>query len=335
MGYTEPIGPPSIFTQYLTAISSQNDRLIRCCPPNQSHPQAQLPSSPARSLPMLSLSLPLAVSPVGVKQRGVGGGVRRANDTRRRKVAKQGRPRRSPTHNVDELHDYRSSVVAAAHQLLPPLVDLRKQRVVVACRGDVVSFSTVARRRCLLSHELPVGPHDAPTWKRPELTVVTHQRCGEAQALGGGRVALCIGHFVEEAIGVDYMHESEVLTPADEAHHINKHNFRTPFALCRVRKGATVICTKGEAGTGNVVEAVRSPPRNKDDDETKQLGRLPVVQFAGVVATLADATLMMQLGCDGVFVGTGIFKSGDPVDRGGHGGDQPLRVEIAIRREQN
>jgi len=160
-----------------------------------------------------------------------------------------------------------------------------------------------------------------------------------------------IGHFVEaqilEAVGVDYVDESEVLTPADDAHHINKHNFRVPFvcgcrdlgeALRRIREGAAMIRTKGEAGTGNVVEAVRHVRsvmgavralRSMDDDEvfayakriaapydlvmqTKQLGRLPVVQFAaGGVATPADAALMMQLGCDGVFVGSGIFKSGD------------------------
>ncbi|KAL0916451.1 hypothetical protein M5K25_013968 [Dendrobium thyrsiflorum] len=164
-----------------------------------------------------------------------------------------------------------------------------------------------------------------------------------------------IGHFVEaqilEAIGVDYVDESEVLTPADDHHHINKHNFRVPFvcgcrdlgeALRRIREGAAMIRTKGEAGTGNVVEAVRHVRsvmgdiralRNMDDDEvfslakrisapydlvmqTKQLGRLPVVQFAaGGVATPADAALMMQLGCDGVFVGSGIFKSGDPARR--------------------
>ncbi|XP_015697857.2 probable pyridoxal 5'-phosphate synthase subunit PDX1.1 [Oryza brachyantha] len=164
-----------------------------------------------------------------------------------------------------------------------------------------------------------------------------------------------IGHFVEaqilEAVGVDYVDESEVLTPADHAHHINKHNFRVPFvcgcrdlgeALRRIREGAAMIRTKGEAGTGNVVEAVRHVRsvmgdiralRNMDDDEvfsyakriaapydlvmqTKQLGRLPVVQFAaGGVATPADAALMMQLGCDGVFVGSGIFKSGDPARR--------------------
>ncbi|GAV66612.1 SOR_SNZ domain-containing protein, partial [Cephalotus follicularis] len=164
-----------------------------------------------------------------------------------------------------------------------------------------------------------------------------------------------IGHFVEaqilEALGIDYVDESEVLTPADEDHHINKHNFRVPFvcgcrnlgeALRRIREGAAMIRTKGEAGTGNIVEAVRHVRsvmgdirvlRNMDDDEvftfakkisapydlvmqTKQLGRLPVVQFAaGGVATPADAALMMQMGCDGVFVGSGVFKSGDPARR--------------------
>ncbi|KAJ3707534.1 hypothetical protein LUZ61_011239 [Rhynchospora tenuis] len=164
-----------------------------------------------------------------------------------------------------------------------------------------------------------------------------------------------IGHFVEaqilQADGVDYVDESEVLTPADEEHHINKHNFKVPFvcgcrdlgeALCRIREGAAMIRTKGEAGTGNVVEAVRQVRaimgairllRTMNDDEifayakkiaapydlvmqTKQLGRLPVAQFvSGGVATPADAALMMQLGCDGVFVDSGIFKSGDPVSR--------------------
>ncbi|KAM1115330.1 hypothetical protein TB2_038412 [Malus domestica] len=164
-----------------------------------------------------------------------------------------------------------------------------------------------------------------------------------------------IGHFVEaqilEAIGVDYVDESEVLTIADEEHHINKHNFRVPFvcgcrdlgeALRRIREGAAMIRTKGEAGTGNIVEAVRHVRhvmgdirvlRNMDDDEvfayakrisapydlmmqTKQVGRLPVVHFAaGGVATPADAALMMQLGCDGVFVGSGVFKSSDPARR--------------------
>lgn len=164
-----------------------------------------------------------------------------------------------------------------------------------------------------------------------------------------------IGHFVEaqilEAIGVDYIDESEVLTPADDTHHINKHNYRIPFvcgcrnlgeALRRIAEGAAMIRTKGEAGTGNVVEAVRHTRsvlgeirrlQSLDDDEvftfakeisapyelvrqTKQLGRLPVVNFAaGGVATPADAALMMQLGCDGVFVGSGIFKSGDPAKR--------------------
>lgn len=164
-----------------------------------------------------------------------------------------------------------------------------------------------------------------------------------------------IGHFVEaqilEAIGIDYVDESEVLTVADEEHHINKHNFRIPFvcgcrnlgeALRRIREGAAMIRTKGEAGTGNIIEAVRHVRsvmgdirllKNMDDDElfayakkisapfdlvlqTKQLGRLPVVQFAaGGVATPADAALMMQMGCDGVFVGSGVFKSGDPAKR--------------------
>ncbi|MBA0615895.1 hypothetical protein Godav_016000, partial [Gossypium davidsonii] len=164
-----------------------------------------------------------------------------------------------------------------------------------------------------------------------------------------------IGHFVEaqilEAIGIDYVDESEVLTLADEENHINKHNFRIPFvcgcrnlgeALRRIREGAAMIRTKGEAGTGNIIEAVRHVRsvmgdirilRNMDDDEvfsfakkiqspydlvvqTKQLGRLPVVHFAaGGVATPADAALMMQLGCDGVFVGSGVFKSGDPARR--------------------
>jgi pyridoxal 5'-phosphate synthase pdxS subunit len=164
-----------------------------------------------------------------------------------------------------------------------------------------------------------------------------------------------IGHFVEaqilEAIGVDYIDESEVLTPADEAHHINKHLFKIPFvcgcrnlgeALRRVGEGAAMIRTKGEAGTGDVVEAVRHARSvmgsirqlqtmaeeelmaySKDLGapyelvrETKELGRMPVVNFAaGGVATPADAALMMQLGVDGVFVGSGIFKSGDPAKR--------------------
>jgi pyridoxal 5'-phosphate synthase pdxS subunit len=164
-----------------------------------------------------------------------------------------------------------------------------------------------------------------------------------------------IGHFVEaqilEAIGVDYIDESEVLTPADEAHHINKHNFKVPFvcgcrnlgeALRRIGEGAAMIRTKGEAGTGDVVEAVRHGRQVLDDIrklqnlpeeevmafakeigapyelclETRKLGRMPVVNFAaGGIATPADAALMMQLGVDGVFVGSGIFKSGDPAKR--------------------
>jgi len=164
-----------------------------------------------------------------------------------------------------------------------------------------------------------------------------------------------IGHFVEaqilEAIGVDYIDESEVLTPADEENHILKHNFKVPFvcgcrnlgeALRRVGEGAAMIRTKGEAGTGDVVEAVRHARSVLGDirrlttmadeelmayaktlgapyelvKETKALGRMPVVNFAaGGVATPADAALMMQLGVDGVFVGSGIFKSGDPAKR--------------------
>ncbi len=165
-----------------------------------------------------------------------------------------------------------------------------------------------------------------------------------------------IGHFVEaqilEALGVDYIDESEVLTPADEAHHIDKQGFKVPFvcgcrnlgeALRRIGEGAAMIRTKGEAGTGDVVEAVRHArsvlgeirrlTTMREEEmmayakeigapyalvrETAELGRLPVVNFAaGGVATPADAALMMQLGVDGVFVGSGIFKSGDPARRG-------------------
>jgi len=164
-----------------------------------------------------------------------------------------------------------------------------------------------------------------------------------------------IGHFVEaqilEALGVDYIDESEVLTPADEEHHVDKWKFKVPFvcgcrnlgeALRRIGEGAAMMRTKGEAGTGNVVEAVRharavlgeirrltsmAPEEMmayaKESGapydlvlETARLGQLPVVNFAaGGVATPADAALMMQLGMDGVFVGSGIFKSGDPARR--------------------
>jgi pyridoxal 5'-phosphate synthase pdxS subunit len=164
-----------------------------------------------------------------------------------------------------------------------------------------------------------------------------------------------IGHFVEaqilQSLGVDYIDESEVLTPADEEHHINKHKFTVPFvcgcrnlgeALRRIAEGAAMMRTKGEAGTGDVVEAVRHARSvnseirrltSMDEDElytyakniqapyalvkeTAELGRLPVVNFAaGGIATPADAALMMQLGVDGVFVGSGIFKSGDPAKR--------------------
>jgi pyridoxal 5'-phosphate synthase pdxS subunit len=164
-----------------------------------------------------------------------------------------------------------------------------------------------------------------------------------------------IGHFVEarilEAIGIDYIDESEVLTPADDANHISKHLFKVPFvcgcrnlgeALRRIGEGAAMVRTKGEAGTGDVVEAVRHAravlgeirrlTTMADEElmafakeigapcelvkETRELGRMPVVNFAaGGIATPADAALMMQLGVDGVFVGSGIFKSGDPAKR--------------------
>ncbi|MCH8948892.1 MAG: pyridoxal 5'-phosphate synthase lyase subunit PdxS [Chloroflexi bacterium] len=164
-----------------------------------------------------------------------------------------------------------------------------------------------------------------------------------------------IGHLVEaqvlEALGVDYIDESEVLTPADEAHHVNKHPFKVPFicgcrnlgeALRRIGEGAAMMRTKGEAGTGNIVEAVRHMRTVWDSirklqtmpeeelmaeakelgapfelvRETRSLGRLPVVNFAaGGVATPADAALMMQLGADGIFIGSGIFKSEDPAPR--------------------
>jgi len=164
-----------------------------------------------------------------------------------------------------------------------------------------------------------------------------------------------IGHFAEaqilESIGVDFIDESEVLTPADEVHHINKWNFKIPFvcgardlgeALRRISEGAAMIRTKGEPGTGNIVEAVRHMRivmdeirkiQNMSEEElfveakelrapielvreVKQLGRLPVVNFAaGGIATPADASLMMQLGADGIFVGSGIFKSENPKRR--------------------
>lgn len=168
-----------------------------------------------------------------------------------------------------------------------------------------------------------------------------------------------IGHFVEcqilQAIGVDYIDESEVLTPADDTYHVDKSPFRVPFvcgcrnlgeALRRISEGAAMIRTKGEAGTGDVVEAVkhmrtltseisraksayehggdgalRAMAREIGCDlallkQTVELGKLPVVNFAaGGIATPADAALMMQLGCDGVFVGSGIFKSGDAAKR--------------------
>ncbi len=164
-----------------------------------------------------------------------------------------------------------------------------------------------------------------------------------------------IGHFVEaqilQAISIDYIDESEVLTPADDVNHIDKHAFKVPFvcgarnlgeALRRIGEGASMIRTKGEAGTGDVIEAVRHMRtmnngirrvRSADPMELMSIakeygapydlvryvhdnGKLPVVNFAaGGIATPADAALMMQLGSDGVFVGSGIFKSGDPAKR--------------------
>ena len=164
-----------------------------------------------------------------------------------------------------------------------------------------------------------------------------------------------IGHFVEaqmlESLGIDFIDESEVLTPADDKNHIYKHDIKTPFvngatdigeACRRIGEGAAMIRTKGEAGTGNVIEAVKNMRSMTDGinkiktsdqnelmslakeirapfdvvKEIHELGKLPVVNFAaGGIATPADAALMMQLGCDGVFVGSGIFKSGDPKER--------------------
>jgi pyridoxal 5'-phosphate synthase pdxS subunit len=147
-----------------------------------------------------------------------------------------------------------------------------------------------------------------------------------------------IGHFAEaqvlQAIGVDYIDESEVLTPADEAHHVDKWKFTVPFvcgatnlgeALRRLGEGAAMIRSKGEAGTGNVVEATRHMRQIRGEiarapyevvAEVAAAGRLPVVLFtAGGIATPADAAMMMQLGADGVFVGSGIFKAGDPAKR--------------------
>ncbi len=185
-----------------------------------------------------------------------------------------------------------------------------------------------------------------------------------------------IGHFVEaqvlEALGVDYIDESEVLTPADEEHHIEKHAFKVPFvcgcrdlgeALRRIGEGAAMIRTKGEAGTGNVVEAVRHARAvqgmmrrlqgMRPDElmsvakdmgapyelvvEVAKMGKLPVVNFAaGGIATPADAAMMMQLGMDGVFVGSGIFKSADPPARAAaivkavtHYNDPRIIVEVS------
>jgi pyridoxal 5'-phosphate synthase pdxS subunit len=185
-----------------------------------------------------------------------------------------------------------------------------------------------------------------------------------------------IGHFVEaqilESMGIDYIDESEVLTPVDMQHHIWKHDFKVPFvcgarnlgeALRRIAEGAAMIRTKGEAGTGNVVEAVThmrtmmadirrlvNLPKDELPAAAKELGaplelvievansgKLPVVNFAaGGIATPADAALMMQLGCDGVFVGSGIFKSSNPaafakaiVQATTHFNDAKILVEVS------
>ncbi len=164
-----------------------------------------------------------------------------------------------------------------------------------------------------------------------------------------------IGHFVEaqilESLGIDYIDESEVLTPADDKYHVDKTRFKVPFvcgarnlgeALRRIGEGAAMIRTKGEPGTGNVIEAVRHIRQVNDEirwvvnlpaeelmsaakelqapyellQEVVKVKRMPVVNFAaGGIATPSDAALMMQLGCDGIFVGSGIFKSGDPMKR--------------------
>ena len=201
---------------------------------------------------------------------------------------------------------------------------------------------------------------------------------GIQQAVSIPVMAKCrIGHMVEaqvlEALEVDYIDESEVLTPADDEHHINKHDFRVPFvcgcrnlgeACRRISEGACMIRTKGEAGTGNVVEAVRhmralqkeiAQLKGMREDEVfayakqlgasveilmqvRQLGGLPVVNFAaGGIATPADAALMMQIGSDGVFVGSGIFKSADPAVRAraivmatAHYNDAKLIAEVSI-----
>jgi pyridoxal 5'-phosphate synthase pdxS subunit len=187
---------------------------------------------------------------------------------------------------------------------------------------------------CSSSFQVTPCPCHLPCHARSSLTLLAH---APPQIL--------------EALGVDYIDESEVLTPADATHHIAKSPFRTPFvcgcrnlgeALRRIAEGAAMIRTKGEAGTGDVIEAVRhmrtvnaeiARAKSMDEvelrsyakeisvdfallQETAKLGRLPVVNFAaGGVATPADAALMMQLGCDGVFVGSGIFKSGDAAKR--------------------
>ncbi len=216
------------------------------------------------------------------------------------------------------------------------------EEAVVAQEAGAVAVMALERVPADIRKEGGVARMADPIVTRKIMDVVTIPVMAKAR----------IGHFVEadilQALGVDYIDESEVLTPADEAYHIDKHAFEAPFvcgaknlgeALRRIGEGASMIRTKGEAGTGNVVEAVRHIRTinaeirrlcGLPDEElmtyakelgapyellkqTRDLGRLPVVNFAaGGIATPADAALMMRLGCDGIFVGSGVFKSAEP-----------------------
>ena len=216
------------------------------------------------------------------------------------------------------------------------------EEAVIAQEAGAVAVMALERVPFDIRQEGGVARMTAPAITRKIMDAVTIPVMAKAR----------IGHFVEaeilEALGVDYMDESEVLTPADEDFHIDKHAFTVPFvcgaknlgeALRRIGEGAAMIRTKGEPGTGNVVEAVRHMrTMNQEIRRLKELpreevmtfakeagapyelclmvreeGRLPVVNFAaGGIATPADAALMMKLGCDGIFVGSGVFKSSDP-----------------------
>src|SRR5205809_1236160 len=219
------------------------------------------------------------------------------------------------------------------------------EQAVIAENAGAVSVMALERVPAQIRAEGGVARMAAPKKIREIMSAVSIPVMAKAR----------IGHFAEamvlQELGVDYIDESEVLTPADEEHHIDKHAFRVPFvcgcrdlgeALRRIAEGAAMIRTKGEAGTGNVVEAVRhmravtgairklhgaGPEEMVMEakrigapadmlEETARLGRLPVVNFAaGGIATPADAALMMQLGCDGIFVGSGIFKAENPAAR--------------------